>query len=193
MTLFDPGVGPEFATVEKGADLSPCGVYRTRLWRRWNTGALLPFVMLNPSTADAEADDPTIRRCVGFARREGWAGIEVVNLFPYRATDPDTLVDVEDLEHFPFGDEAIRQVIAQQADIGPVVAAWGAGYAKVMSARRAKHGQFGRMAIDDRPAVVRSIAARTGARLSCLGVTKDGAPRHPLMVRADQPLIPWRP
>src|SRR5437868_12651695 len=70
------------------AVISPCGKFRYRLTRQWGEGAALPFVMLNPSTADAEQDDPTIRKCVGFAKRMGYDGIEVVNLYAYRATKP---------------------------------------------------------------------------------------------------------
>src|SRR5689334_20041621 len=88
--LFDKGRGPAQAQSEivKSAVLSPCGLYRYRLTRRWGDGPALLFVMLNPSTADATEDDPTIRRCTGFAKREGMPAIEVVNLFAWRATDP---------------------------------------------------------------------------------------------------------
>lgn len=76
-----------------GAVVSGDGRYRYALTRTWRPDApLLTFVMLNPSTADAYADDPTIRRCIGFARREGAAGIRVANLFAYRATSPAALV-----------------------------------------------------------------------------------------------------
>ena len=61
------------------------------LTRRWAEGPPLVVCMLNPSTADAEEDDPTIRRCVGFAKRDGFAALEVVNLFAFRATDPKAM------------------------------------------------------------------------------------------------------
>src|ERR1700677_1476546 len=79
------------APVRKNAMISPCEKYRYRLERFWGPGHALPFVMLNPSTADANIDDPTIRRCMGFSRREGAGGIIVVNLFAYRATEPSDL------------------------------------------------------------------------------------------------------
>lgn len=76
-----------------GADISACGAYRYRLDR---LGALLGrgavnFVMLNPSTADAEQDDPTIRRCLGYAFRWGFARLIVTNLYALRSTDPRAL------------------------------------------------------------------------------------------------------
>jgi hypothetical protein len=76
---------------DRGATLSDCGRYRYRLWRRWADGPTVLFVMLNPSTADADVDDPTIRRCIGFARSWGAGALEVVNLYAWRATQPAEL------------------------------------------------------------------------------------------------------
>lgn len=114
----------------RGAQLSDCGRYRELLWRRWGRDSepAVSWVMLNPSTADGVADDHTIRRCVGYARRWGFGGIEVRNLFTWRATDPTELVtqgragvDVVG----PGGDLAI-QVLAQAHDTPPLIlAAWG--------------------------------------------------------------------
>ena len=70
-----------FQNADRGATISTDGRYRYDLWRQWEPGPRLGFIMCNPSTADADLDDPTIRRCVGFARREGFAGITVRNLF----------------------------------------------------------------------------------------------------------------
>jgi hypothetical protein len=154
------------------AEISDCGRYRYRLSRWWGDGPALPFVMLNPSTADASLDDPTIRRCIGFARREGCGGILVANRYGYRATDPDELRAVAD----PFGpgnDAALLHIALSAGESGqPIVCAWGA-----------KGGTESRTA---------SILLRGGARLVCLGMTKDGHPRHPLYVRADQPLVAYR-
>ena len=78
---------------DRGADISPCGKYRYSLWRDWDWQGFanrVMFVGLNPSTADATNDDPTIRRCVRFATDWGFGGLVMVNLFAYRATDPDT-------------------------------------------------------------------------------------------------------
>jgi len=76
--------------MKQGAALDPTGLYRYLLWREWDGNApRVVFVMLNPSRADANTDDPRLRRCLGFARSWGCGAIEVVNLFAYRASRPD--------------------------------------------------------------------------------------------------------
>src|SRR4051812_5648202 len=76
----------------KTATISDCGTYRYRLGRSWEPSMpRLGFVMLNPSVASADIDDPTIRRCIGFAQRLGFGSIDVGNLFAYRATKPKDL------------------------------------------------------------------------------------------------------
>ena len=86
---------PTSYEVQRSAVISPDGLYRYRLDRWWGPESegmgsnRMPFMMLNPSTADADEDDRTIRRCIGFAHREGCNGITVVNIGAYRATDPD--------------------------------------------------------------------------------------------------------
>lgn len=153
------------------AQISTCGTWRYRLTRYWGPGPMLPFVMLNPSTADAEIDDPTIRRCMGYARRENAGGIIVANLFALRSTDPSALKS----HAFAFGagnyDALWCAAVDALAHDLPVVCAWGAG---------------GTINDGDKTAV--DILKRAGARLACLGKTKDGHPRHPLYLRADQPL-----
>lgn len=125
------------------------------------------FVMLNPSTADAEQDDPTIRRCVGFARSWGFARLKVVNLYAYRATDPRDLYAYEGDRVGPENDCTIAKVVGG-SDL--VVCAWGANNAN------------GR---DEK--VLDLIAAPHS-----LGLTKNGGkPRHPLYVRADTRPLPF--
>jgi hypothetical protein len=114
-TLFDSQPG--------WADLSPCGTYRYLLGRRIGGGDRVGlWVMLNPSTADANEDDATIRRCIGFARREGCGLLEVVNLFAYRATDPAALRLADDPVG-PANDHFISKAVERAA---LVVVAWGA-------------------------------------------------------------------
>src|SRR5207249_5914720 len=73
--------------------LSPCRQYRYVLWREWDktNASYVLFVGLNPSTADETEDDPTIRRCMNYAKRWGYGALCMVNLFAYRATDPDAM------------------------------------------------------------------------------------------------------
>jgi hypothetical protein len=144
--------------------------YRYRLDRRWSQGSgRVVFVMLNPSTADAERDDPTIRRCMGFAADWGHRGLTVVNLFAWRATKPKELTLAED----PIGEDNdlhLRSAIQRSQRI---VLAWG------------NHGR-----LNDR---WRDVVALLGRRreLFCLGKTKLGQPRHPLYVRRDFEALPF--
>jgi hypothetical protein len=127
--------------------------------------------MLNPSTADAERDDPTIRRCMTFTQRLGYDALVVVNLFAWRATDPRDLVDAED----PVGPENglwVRRACHQAA---LVVVAWGA-------LEKPLRGAAG---------VISKIILGDGYKLKCLGTTKDGQPRHPLYIAADTLLVDW--
>lgn len=149
------------------ANLSLCRRYRYRLERSWGKGKLLSFVMLNPSTADETENDPTIRRCMGFARREGCDGIVVANLYAWRSSIPAALWKASD----PYGEDndAALVRIAYEAD-GPVVCGWGVHGGKT-----------------NRPI---HLMQKAGATLVCLGKTKGGHPRHPLYVRNDQPFEP---
>lgn len=154
------------------AIISPCGQYRYALTRPSirppGKGAAL-FCMLNPSTADATVDDPTIRRCRGFADAWDCNGIAVVNLYALRSTDPKGLNGHPD----PVGPENDHYLREFAREFKDVVCAWGAN------------------ANPGRALQVANIFRSAGARLWCLGTTKDGAPRHPLYVRGDQPLIEW--
>ena len=153
---------------QSSAVMSDCGRYRYRLDRRWADGPIMGFVMLNPSTADAEIDDPTIRRCISFAKREGCGALTVVNLFAFRATDPKHLPPDQETAQGPMNIAHIRAVM--ETSEGPVVAAWGA-HAFASKAASVIERHFGR-------------------RMKCLGKTKDGHPRHPLYVKGDAPLLP---
>lgn len=160
-----------FGGVEHSAALSHCGTYRYELRRVWNPDeALCGWVMLNPSTADADIDDPTIRRCVGFAKGWGLGGIVVVNLFALRATDPCELSRHTD----PCGPENENYWRAVADESALTVCAWGAH----------------RMAASVAPRLL--VALRVGrTEVRCLGTTKSGAPRHPLYVRGDTALSPF--
>jgi hypothetical protein len=170
-------VYPTGVEVRRHARLSPDGVYRYALWREWKQPLTQPtwatFVMLNPSTADHELDDPTIRRCVSFAHRLGATGLVVINLYAFRATAPVDLWLAADPVG-PDADTTLREFLALSARHGgPLIAAWGA------------HARADRVA---------AVLAMPGAhRFQALGHTKAGAPRHPLYVRGDTIPQPFRP
>jgi hypothetical protein len=159
------------------AIFSPCGAYRYELRRTLahrEEDALanpLVFCMLNPSTADAATDDATIRRCSGFALRERRSQLIVVNLYALRSRDPAALWTNAD-PIGPNNDSHLCRAALEGA--GQVVVAWGT------------------QAIRQRASQVASLFLFwANAELSCLGTPKDGSPRHPLYVPAEQPLLPW--
>jgi len=131
------------------------------------------FVMLNPSVADDTTDDPTIRRCSGFAKSFGWRGFVVINLFAARCTDPHRLAGM--MRDFNIiGPENDAMFVALAADrTRPVVAAWGVAGGNLARFRAAE------------------IIQRVPINWKCLGTTQDGSPRHPLFVKADAPLVAW--
>ena len=157
----------------RSASISSCGRYRYWLERVWDDRPTLTFVMLNPSTADAEVDDPTIRRCIGFGRREGAGGIVVVNLFALRATYPAELLTDDARFYDPDNFEAGVRVMHDAIDgKSKLVCAWGANKLALAEGR-----DF--------------VSRAVGVRCFCLGKTKEGFPRHPLYVSANQPLEPY--
>lgn len=162
--------------MRRSAVISACGTYRYLLQRAWaNEGRALPFIMLNPSTADAELDDPTIRRCMGFARDNGFGGIAVVNLFAFRSTSPAGLKLADDPVG-PENDRYLSSLFLTAREAGaPIIAAWGC------------HGTY-----RGRDKDVGSLARMLRTPLYTLGTTKQGHPRHPLYVSASQPFAPNR-
>ena len=151
------------------AEFSYCGTYRYALWRAWQPEApRVLFIGLNPSTADDRMDDPTVRRCLGYARSWGYGSLAIANLFAYRSTNPAHLRTAED----PVGplNDRWLQDLARESDL--VVAAWG------------DHGRF-----DQR---WKEVAAMR-AELYCLGMTKLGQPRHPLYLKKSLRPILWVP
>lgn len=149
------------------AVISDSGTYRYRLTRIWDESKpVMAWVMLNPSTADGSTDDPTIRRCINFAKAWGYGGITVVNLYALRATDPKELWQ----HHDPVGPDNDAELAKIAENHSLIVLAWGAN------------------ANTDRTGVVLRILSRAYDlcnKLAVLGWTKGGEPRHPLYVRAD--------
>lgn len=151
-----------------GATFDASGRFRYLLWRTWDE--CLPracFIMLNPSTANAERDDPTIRRCIGFGRSHGFGGIDVVNLFALRATEP-ALLPRTDFARGPANADYVRRVIERS---WITIAAWGVHGA----------GHW------------RALSVLSEVELHCLGVTNSGEPRHPLYVHGSARLRRWTP
>lgn len=153
--------------VKRSARLSRCGRYRYALWRIWDSELpRLCIVGLNPSTADATIDDPTIRRCIDFARRWKFGSIAMANLFAFRSTSPEALRASEN----PVGPANDRWIARLVEESGGVLAAWGNG---------------GSLMGRDR--VVRAKLPK----LLSLGFTKSGQPRHPLYVAAATQPVLW--
>ena len=155
-----------------GAILSPCLSYRPALWRIWNDE--LPtatFIGLNPSTADAARNDPTIRRCIDFSQRWRCGSLLMLNLFDYRATRPSVLF----ASQTPCSslNDAVLELVGHSDTL--LVAAWG------------NHG-----AHQDRANVVQEALKQLDAPLNCLGVTRLGQPVHPLYKRKVTRLRPYR-
>lgn len=150
--------------MQRRATFDTSGTYRYTLTRRWKQGGTrVAFIMLNPSRADGRLDDPTIRRCIGFARQWGHHALQVVNLYGFRTPEPRLLFQATD----PVGPENDRHLTRVVARADRVVCAWGV------------HGlRFGR------GARVAGHLRRRGRALFALGLTADGAPRHPLFLKA---------
>jgi len=159
-----------FPDDSKTAILSPCGTYRYMLGRH-----VLPqgsgtcnFIMLNPSTADATEDDPTITRCIGFAKRWGFADLVVTNLFAFRATDPRELSKASD----PIGPDNDRLILKYARDASFIVYAWG------------QHGT-----LKGRDKAVLSMLR--GFPTFFLQKTKAGHPGHPLYLPSRCTPLTW--
>jgi hypothetical protein len=158
-----------------GARFSADRVYRYALWRTWDVEKPRMMVIgLNPSTADETTDDPTIRRCISFAKRDGFGGLSMLNLFAMRSTRPDQLTIVPD----PIGAENDRYLAAFAVTSRTVVCAWGA---HSMVEWRARGMQ------------VSQLLRELGVQLSCFGVTKGSMPRHPLYLPRTTPIVSYGP
>lgn len=147
------------------ATFSDDGTYRYRLRRSWDvTKPSVAFVMLNPSTADASNDDPTIRRCRGYATDWGFGELVVGNIFSLRSSEPDDLYDHPD----PVGPRTDTELERICTNAALIVAAWGA------------HGSY-----QNRGPAVAQMLTDSGHDLTCLDTTKEGHPGHPLYQPAD--------
>jgi len=144
----------------RDAVISPCGQYRYSLYRCWDKGPRAVFIMLNPSTADHQKDDPTIRKCIGFCNIWGYGQFTVVNLYAYRATDPKDLKKAG----YPVGPDNDLHISEAIQSAALVVAAWGAK-------SRSDRAEY----------VGRTMHPERALQFQCLGHNNDGSPKHPLM------------
>jgi hypothetical protein len=159
-----------------GAVFSECGKYRYRLWRYWDKSRPpLVMVMLNPSTADAETNDPTVERCQRRAKQLGFGGLEVVNIFAYRSTDPREMKGQDDPVG-PDNDAAILGVCQAAMERkwdamnlgGMVLYAWG---------QHGNHRGRGKQIID--------LLRENHITINYLTLGKNNQPGHPLYVGYD--------
>lgn len=155
--------------VTADAYFSPCETYRYSLNRVWDpTAPKALWIMVNPSTATAEEDDPTVRRTQSFSRNWGYGSSTVVNLFALRSTDPKALYRHPE----PIGPDNDAIIFSQAAEADLIVVAWGA------------HGYH-----LDRASYVAEMLC--DFQLWCLGMTIAGAPRHPLYIYGGTTLERW--
>lgn len=157
---------------ERKTILSDDRVYRYVLWREWSPGGYAMFIGLNPSTADETRDDPTIRKCIGFAKLWGLGALCMVNLFAFRATAPNWMKKQDN----PVGEHNEYHIISNAKDAACVVAAWG------------RHGSH-----RNQDLAVRDWLSGIGVPLLCLRTNKDGSPQHPLYIPYETTLKNWVP
>ena len=172
MVLAKP-VGAEIDVAEGVWGLATATFDVTRTWRYrlsriWGEGQRVNFIMLNPSTADAFKVDPTVRRCLGYARAWGAGSLEVTNVFALRSTDPKALYGYYD----PVGQDNDEAIVAAAKAADLVIAAWG-----VHGAHNGREGE------------VRKLLA--GVEVHTLAFSRDGHPRHPLYLAADLKPMVW--
>lgn len=157
------------AWTRMSAVLSDDGQYRYQLERTWGFGDAVTFVMLNPSTADARKDDPTIRRCLSYARSWGYDGIRVVNLYALRSSDPKMLKTVAD----PLGPENDAWIAGTLSGSNMVVAAWG------------------ELASEERVQEFLQLVPK-GMPIHALKTISNDMPGHPLRLAAGLKPFVWR-
>jgi hypothetical protein len=158
-------------SIKGGATFDRSGRYRYRLWRQWDEALpAITLVMLNPSAADAVYNDQTISTCMRLARRFNFGSIEVVNLFAYCTSDPRQLKQARN----PVGKHNDHYIWASAQKANSILIAWG------------NHGN-----LQSRHMEVLDMLVHLATPLYCLGVTKQGQPRHPLYLPGDAPMVPF--
>ena len=166
----------------RDAVFSECRTWRYQLTRHWDPDLrALMVIGLNPSTADEQQDDPTIRRCIRFARDLGYGGVAMTNLYGFRATAPADLHKVSD----PLGPDNAYWLRETAKYAGMVIAAWGADVGPYETWWKQIGWRIARAQVNAADDVHRGVY--------CLGTTRSGQPRHPLYLPAAARPEPWEP
>ena len=161
----------------RSAQLSDCGRYRTRLTRSWDpAGTRVCFIGLNPSTADGTLDDPTLRRCIGFAKEWGHGSLVLVNLFARRTPSPAVLWKMAAAGEDIVGTLGNPALIQDAAQAQQVIACWGAAKAARPRGRE-----------------ILLRLADAGVQVHAIQRTKGGDPSHPLYLRKGLIPLPYSP
>lgn len=158
--------------LESTATFSPCLRYRYTLFRRWAQGDTVAFIGLNPSTADEVDNDPTVRRCINFAKAWGYGAMYMLNLFAFRATDPKTMKAESQPVQGPWHDFHWR-VWEAICDSKLIVCCWG------------NHGLHMHRGFW----FYANYLQCCRRDVKCFGKTKLGEPRHPLYLKNDTELV----
>ena len=157
---------------------SPCGTYRYWLVVQWHAlfpelyqpGKTMAIVALNPSKADLQRDDATLRKCVNWGRSHGFGQLLMLNAYPFRSTDPKVMLAADD----PFGEQSPEDLVKLCDGASVVVAAWG------------NHAQH-----RGRGAHIAEAFDKAGIQLKCWATNRDGSPGHPLYLSLGD-VKPWR-
>lgn len=159
-------------TQATGAIFSDDKKHRFVLWRYWKPGRpFILFIGLNPSRANEFFNDPTIKRCISFAKREGYGGMLFGNLYSLKSPNPAVIKhDLEGANH----PNHYRYLVGMLDLCSTVVPCWGSW-------------DF----ISDAESHVRSLIRSAGRPVMCFGTNRDGRPKHPLYLKSDCPLIPY--
>ena len=176
--------------VSGSANVSACGTYRWSLQRSWHggapgTGTILPWIMLNPSTADATVDDPTLKRIIAFSWRWGFDGLLVVNLFPYRSSKPTELREWlrwDERQDWHARDQFLsgqRRAAARLDGFDAAMTAWGSPSGRLYHNTKFAADQLVDTINDPVGERIRP-PRRAALRLFCLGETGAGDPTHPM-------------
>lgn len=157
-----------------GAEFSPCRTFRYALWRTWGENCQrVAFIGLNPSTANETEDDPTIRRCIGFAKAWGFGGLVMLNAYAFRTTSPKVLVRMRAVGVDVVGPKNREVLGYYRSQCQQIIACWGA---------HCSHFRESQIKVD------------IGHRMDCLGTTKAGRPKHPLYLPdGAKPELWWSP